>query len=152
MALSTNDKRAVFGEINITPLTDIFLVLLIIMMVVAPMMDNSRKDIKVPELKNGVALEQNRLTVEVTKEGEFFVKEKPVAEGQLTDSLKGYIEEVKEKNVVIRADKATKSGTIMKIFEAARDAGYEKVTVSGESLDQKRASELEQMPAAEEAQ
>lgn len=51
-------KKHVFGEINITPLTDIFLVLLIIVIVVAPYMTNARRDIKMPRITTGDSVEQ----------------------------------------------------------------------------------------------
>ena len=49
MAMSTNKKGKMFTEINITPLTDIFLVLLIIMMVIAPLLDQQGLNLTVPE-------------------------------------------------------------------------------------------------------
>ena len=55
-------KDALVTEINITPLTDIFLVLLIIMMVVAPTFQSNNKDITMPEINSGVAIEQKNAT------------------------------------------------------------------------------------------
>lgn len=154
--------KQVFNEINITPLTDIFLVLLIIMMVVAPMMQQARKDIKPPSLQSGGPVEQNKLTVEVASGGEIYVQGQPTTPEQLTETLKaqeaqlvantgGDKKEIGEKsdapvekNLIIRADKATKSGQVLKIFEAARDAGFTKVTVAGEPLAEARQDELKQ--------
>lgn len=160
--MKTGSKQ-VFNEINITPLTDIFLVLLIIMMVVAPMMQQARKDIKPPTLQSGTPVEQNKLTVEIASDGQIYVQGKQASAEQLTETLK--TEEAKlansagssqtesaaaspdqpaEKNIIIRADKATKSGQVLKIFEAARDAGFTKVTVAGEPLPEARQDELRQ--------
>ena len=58
-------KKALFTEINITPLTDIFLVLLIIMMVVAPTFQSVDNSISVPEVNSGTAIEQGKVTVSV---------------------------------------------------------------------------------------
>ncbi|WP_373532913.1 ExbD/TolR family protein [Vampirovibrio sp.] len=158
--------RQVFNDINITPLTDIFLVLLIIMMVVAPMMQQARKDIKPPSLASGGPVEQNKLTVEVASGGEIYVQGQPTTPEQLTETLKtqeaqlvantggdqksgeGEADQPAEKNLIIRADKATKSGQVLKIFEAARDAGFTKVTVAGEPLAAARQDELKQPDAA----
>ena len=139
---NSKSKGQVFGEINITPLTDIFLVLLIIMMVVAPMTESTRQDIKPPELENGTEVDPGKLTVEVTSEGLFFVKGEEVAEGDLTEVFQSRSEELEEKNVVIRADKTTKSGVIMKVLAAAQNASYEKVTVAGAPLTGERQAEL----------
>ena len=69
MAMQTNKgKEALFTEINITPLTDIFLVLLIIMMVVAPTFQSMDNDISIPEINSGISIEQKNCTVSVTKE------------------------------------------------------------------------------------
>ena len=57
MAFSSNNKGKLFTEINITPLTDIFLVLLIIMMVVAPTFQSMDNAITIPEINSGVAIE-----------------------------------------------------------------------------------------------
>ena len=157
-------SKQVFNEINITPLTDIFLVLLIIMMVVAPMMQQVRKDITPPSLKSGGPVEQNKLTVEIASGGEIYVQGQPTKADQLADTLKAQEAELiaktggaqepvanadgskepAEKNLIIRADKTTKSGDVLKIFEAARDAGFTKVTVAGEPLAESRQSELKQ--------
>ena len=50
-------KNAMFTEINITPLTDIFLVLLIIMMVVAPTFQSMDNDINIPEINSGISID-----------------------------------------------------------------------------------------------
>lgn len=143
MGLHAHGNRpAIFGDINITPLTDIFLVLLIIMMVVAPMIDESNASITLPKIASGTHTDQNRMTVEVTSDGQFFVKGKTTEASQLTQILKDALPGLEEKNVAIRADKATKSGVVLKVLEAARDAGYEKVTVSGEALTDTRQNEL----------
>ena len=69
-------KNAMFTEINITPLTDIFLVLLIIMMVVAPTFQSVDNSITVPEINSGVSIEQKNATVSVTQSGAMFLNDK----------------------------------------------------------------------------
>ena len=66
-------KKALFTEINITPLTDIFLVLLIIMMVVAPTFQSIDNSITIPEINSGVSIEQGRIVVSVTKDGTIYI-------------------------------------------------------------------------------
>ena len=68
MAFSTNKKQKLFTEINITPLTDIFLVLLIIMMVVAPSFQSMDNAVDVPEVNNGVNIEDAKVTISVTQD------------------------------------------------------------------------------------
>ncbi len=162
MQTAGRKQKQVFNEINITPLTDIFLVLLIIMMVVAPMVSQMRKDIAPPEISQGQPVEQNRLTVEITKDGSYYVQGQQTPADQLSTVLREQAAlaaqpegapadaqtspapaEPSEKNVIVRADKATKSSAILKVFEAARDAEFTKVTVAGEALSEQRQSQLQ---------
>ena len=88
MAMKTNKgKEALFTEINITPLTDIFLVLLIIMMVVAPTFQSNDTSITVPEINSGISIEQRNATVAVTKEGKLYLNGNPTSEEKLTEEL-----------------------------------------------------------------
>jgi biopolymer transport protein ExbD len=137
-------KRAVFCDINITPLTDIFLVLLIIMMVVTPLMQSMRGDIKPPAIASGAAVKQNKLTVEITKDGQYFVNGEATAVAQLSSVLQRHGATLEEKNVLVRADKTTRSGAVMNVLEAARDAQFTKVTVAGEPLSSSRQDHLTQ--------
>ena len=73
-----DDKKKTFNEINITPLTDIFLVLLIIMMVIAPSFQSVDNNIKMPEINSGLSIENEKATVSITKDGSFYVNETKV--------------------------------------------------------------------------
>ena len=64
-------RKKTFNEINITPLTDIFLVLLIIMMVIAPSFQSMDNNIEMPKINSGIAIEQKNAMVSITKNGEF---------------------------------------------------------------------------------
>lgn len=131
----TRGQRHVFGEINITPLTDIFLVLLIIIMVVAPFWVSSRRDIKMPRITTGNSVEQKWLTLEITSDGSFYIEAKLVPPDALTDTLKSRVNALPEKFLVVRGDRASKSKAVMEVFQAAREAGFERVMVAGESAE-----------------
>ncbi|MBM3288713.1 MAG: biopolymer transporter ExbD [Candidatus Hydrogenedentes bacterium] len=126
-------RRHVFGEINITPLTDIFLVLLIIIIVVAPYMANARRDIKMPHITTGDGVEQKWLTVEITTDGSFYIDSNFVKPDTLADTLKARLASLPEKFLVVRGDRAAKSKAVMDVFQAAKDAGFERVMLAGES-------------------
>lgn len=88
MAFKTSKgKEALFTEINITPLTDIFLVLLIIMMVIAPTFQSNDSSIKMPEINSGLSVEQKNATISVTKDGKFFVNGSQIQESDLYNQL-----------------------------------------------------------------
>lgn len=144
MSIQSSEKGQIFNEINITPLTDIFLVLLIIMMVMAPMFQSVDKNIKQPEINSGVAVENDDVTVSVTKEGEFFVNGQKINSDQLESTLQPLVNKVEKKIVVVKADTNTKNKEIMKIMNAATVVGFEKLTVAGEPLSKKEQNKLKE--------
>ena len=141
---SKDSERKTFNEINITPLTDIFLVLLIIMMVIAPSFQSVDNSIDMPNINSGIAIEQKNATVSITKDGSYFVNDKKVFQDELEQNLGDLIGKLEQKEVVVRADKTTKSSEIMKVMKAAQDAGFEKLVVAGEPLSAKSQKELEE--------
>lgn len=137
-------KGKLFTEINITPLTDIFLVLLIIMMVVAPTFQSVDNAISVPEINSGVAIEQNKVEVAITKEGLMYINGKQISSEQLVDELIALKDTIEKPEVVVKADSKVKSSEIMKVMNAAQDAEYKKLIVAGEPLSKKEQNELKE--------
>lgn len=145
MAMKTNKgKEALFTEINITPLTDIFLVLLIIMMVVAPTFQSNDTSITVPEINSGISIEQRNATVAVTKEGKLYLNGNPTTEEKLTEELVALKPSLEKPELVVKADERVKSAKIMEIMNAAQSAEYKKLIVAGEPLSKKEQKELKQ--------
>lgn len=143
-------KKQVFGEINITPLTDIFLVLLIIMMVVAPMVQQTRGDIHPPEIQSGSPVPKATTTVDITADGKFFVDSVESGEVDLPRMLRDTVVAGGPKHVTIRADKATKGHAVMAVFNAAQDAQFEKIMVVGAVPATKPAALETPVPETEE--
>ncbi len=135
-------RKKTFNEINITPLTDIFLVLLIIMMVIAPSFQSVNSEIKVPEINSGLSIEAKNATISITKEGTFYLNEKKISCDDLESELTQLAPNLEKKEVVVRADKETKSSEILKVMHSAQDAGFEKLVVAGEPLTKKQQNEL----------
>ena len=146
MNFNTQDdgRKKTFNEINITPLTDIFLVLLIIMMVIAPSFQSMDNNIKMPEINSGLSIENEKATVSITKDGAFYVNETKVAADDIENNLYNMISSLEKKEVVVRADKETKSSEIMKVMKAAQNAGFEKLVVAGEPLSKKQQLDLKE--------
>ena len=138
-------KKALFTEINITPLTDIFLVLLIIMMVVAPTFQSVDNSITIPEVNSGTAIEQGKVTVSVTRDGTIYVDSKRSSVDRLVADLTALKTDDAKAEVVVKADEKVKSSVIMDIMDAAQDAHYNKLIVAGEPLNKKDQRKLEQM-------
>ncbi len=143
MSIKTG-KNALFTEINITPLTDIFLVLLIIMMVVAPTFQSVDNSITIPEVNSGTSIEQGKVVVSVTKDGVIYVHSKKSTTDALVDDLKAAKGANENPEVVVKADEKVKSSVIMEIMDAAQDAQYKKLIVAGEPLNKKDQKRLEE--------
>lgn len=143
MSFSSKKKQKLFTEINITPLTDIFLVLLIIMMVVAPSFQSMDNAVDVPEVNNGINIENSKVTVSITKDGAMYVNGENVKPSLLTDKLLAAKTDDEKSEVVVKADKTIKSSTIMNVMNAAQNAEYKKLIVAGEPLNKKEQKELE---------
>lgn len=142
MAFSSK-KGKLFTEINITPLTDIFLVLLIIMMVVAPTFQSMDNSISIPEINSGVAIEQKNAEIAITKDGLMYINGREINSETLSDELIALKPSLEKAEVVVKADESVKSSEIMKVMNAAQDAEYKKLIVAGEPLSKKEQNDLE---------
>ncbi len=136
-------RKQTFNEINITPLTDIFLVLLIIMMVIAPSFQSVDNNIEIPQITSGVGVEELNATISVTKNGEFFLNGEKISKDSIQEKLVLLAEDNSAKEVIVKADKKTKSSDILDIMHMAQDAGYKKLVVAGEPLSQEEQEKLE---------
>ncbi len=143
MAFS-NKKGKLFTEINITPLTDIFLVLLIIMMVIAPSFQSMDNAIEIPEINSGISIEQKNATVSITKEGLMYINGKQINPETLVAELERLKPTLESPDLVVKADAAVKSSEIMKVMNAAQDAEYKKLIVAGEPLSKKEQKSLKE--------
>ena len=139
---NSKGKEALFTEINITPLTDIFLVLLIIMMVVAPTFQSNDTSITMPEINSGVTIEQHNATVSVTKDGSMYLNGNLITEDKLSGELLALKDSLEVPELVVKADEEVRSSKIMDIMNAAQDAEYKKLIVAGEPLSKKEQKEL----------
>ena len=140
---SKKGKDALFTEINITPLTDIFLVLLIIMMVIAPTFQSMDNQIEIPEINSGITVEQKDATVSVTQDGTMYINGKKISKDELVPELLAIRDSLEKKEIVVKADKAAKSYEIMDIMNAAKEAEYTKLVLAGEPLCKKEQKELQ---------
>ena len=139
-----SDKNAIFSEINITPLTDIFLVLLIIMMVIAPTFQSVDNTIEIPEINSGVSIEQKDATVAITSDGTYYLNNTKISPDDLYEGLENLKPNLDKKEVVVKADASVKSSLIMEVMRAAEDAKYEKLTIAGEPLSKKDSRLIEE--------
>lgn len=137
-------RDAQISEINITPLTDIFLVLLIIMMIVTPVIDFKGLNLDVLTVGPGSAsdAETKTLTLEVTAENEYLVAGEDARLGGLVDAIRAKLGEYPD-GLVIKASPDASHEAMTRAMGAAYQAGVTKVAVIG-SADSKQEGEGEQ--------
>jgi len=131
--ISDSDEDSIVAEINITPLTDIFLVLLIIFMISSSAMLEGGLNVKLPSAKASTLAQNasgNPLYVTINKEGQILVDKETTDENNLSNTLKAALEKSAEKTVIIRGDESIFLGKAVKIMDAARAAGAEKIAIA----------------------
>ena len=134
MAIKTTNskKRAVFSEINITPLTDIFLVLLIIMMVIAPLFDQQGLSLIVPdnvEQKEQQEPDKKMITVMIDDEDKFYINDEEVAPEKLEATIKE-LAQTNTDGVVIQTSDETTNGAMVKVMDSARNVRVTAISVA----------------------
>lgn len=136
MKFDDADNDSVVAEINITPLTDIFLVLLIIFMVTSSAMMENGLQVKLPTAKSTAVTgsQSGKPTyVTIAKDGNISVNDKVANEDQLMLALKEAMDKSSDKTVIIRGDESIFLGKAVKIMDAARGAGAEKIALATQS-------------------
>lgn len=139
-----SSKNKLFTEINITPLTDIFLVLLIIMMVIAPTFQSADNTIVAPEINSGISIEQKNATVSINKEGVMYLNGKQIKQDDLVSELTTLKPTLEKPELVVKADESVKSSEILQVMDAAQEAEFKKLIVAGEPLSKKEQKHLEE--------
>jgi biopolymer transport protein ExbD/biopolymer transport protein TolR len=124
-------QRDSFNQINITPLTDIFLVLLIIMMVVAPMLDQQGLNLAVPSSKEVEKIDKNNkiIYINVSDDDSYTYEGKKVSGDNLIYTLKDATKEKKD-GLLIQASSNSTHGAVVKIMDAARNVGILNVSIA----------------------
>ncbi|HEX9621664.1 MAG TPA: biopolymer transporter ExbD [Polyangiaceae bacterium] len=135
-------RRGGFREINVTPLVDVMLVLLIVFMVTAPLLTTGLR-IDLPEVKAAeTPVKDARLLVTVTRDERILFGEDDVT-GRIDDALKESVRVQRERELYIRADKDARYGVVALVVAAARNSGVE-------SLNLLVQPELEEVPEGEQ--
>lgn len=123
--------RDSFNEINITPLTDIFLVLLIIMMVIAPLLDQQGLNLAVPEVVNQeqITKDPKIMNFSVTDNNKYIYDGTEVAATDLEKIVSEHAKDYPD-GLLIQADENAEHGAVVKLMDSARNAGVTSISLS----------------------
>ncbi len=121
-------KGGVKSDINVTPMVDVMLVLLIIMMLVAPMLQQG-VDVRLPQAANTVDKPEtdSQTVLSITADRRFYVNAIQVAESEMLNRIQGALEETRERIVLIKGDEDAPYGSIMTVMDELRRVGIEDV-------------------------
>jgi biopolymer transport protein ExbD len=132
-------KGGVKSDINVTPLVDVMLVLLIIMMLIAPMLQQG-VSVKLPTATNTVDKPevQGQTVIAIGRDKQLYLNAHPVAEHELARRVTEILENMKEKIVLIKADEEVEYSAVMAAMDQLRQAGVEDI---GLITERKKGSE-----------
>ena len=124
-------ERKTFNEINITPLTDIFLVLLIIMMVIAPLLDQQGLNLAVPnmiEVQDEIK-DSKLIRMMVTDEDKYMLGDEEIQVTDLAGTIKEQAKENPDGLLIMTQGEAT-HGAVVKLMDEARNSGVTNISIT----------------------
>jgi len=136
MAFTTSNGRTQTGlaDINITPLVDVVLVLLIIFMVTAPVLQ-SGIDVSVPKTRTVKQITEERMVITINKEQRVFLGNDAININEIGAKLRQRIRDPRNQSVFVRADENVPFGAFATVMDAVRQAGFSNVSIVTQPLE-----------------
>ncbi|MDQ2969600.1 MAG: ExbD/TolR family protein [Acidobacteriota bacterium] len=130
----TGDPYDHLADINVTPLVDVMLVVLIIFMVTAPMLHQGVA-VALPKTAttNIPSTVEDPIILSITREGLYYINETPVARGLLKDRLGAFLRMRKDRTVFLKADRALSYGTVVETLDVLNRMGIENLALITET-------------------
>jgi len=122
--VKANRGRKVLSEINVTPMVDVMLVLLIIFMVTAPLMQQGM-DVDLPQATGKSLPPEERMTITIKKDGSIHLNNSKMGLKKLAVKLKALSKQ--KPTIFLKADRDVPYGTVVKVMAAVRQAGIEQL-------------------------
>jgi len=127
VSVSDLPEDSIIAEINMTPLVDVSLVLVIIFMVIAPFFSNLLKQLVLPAAASVSLNDQNSMKISIFTDGTLAVNANVVDESEMGGAILNEIGRTRSPWVIVRADSKVRHGRVMEIVRLAKRSGVERV-------------------------
>jgi biopolymer transport protein ExbD/biopolymer transport protein TolR len=138
MAAGNENTGGTIADINVTPMVDIMLVLLIIFMVVTPLLQKG-VSVDLAKTKNPREMREadrdDATLVAITKDGKIFLKDHQVAKERLAEEVKDLLAAKIDKTVYVRSDRRARSGDVKEVVDIVRTAGVDALGLLTEKVE-----------------
>jgi len=137
MGMAVGGEGGYVADINVTPMVDVMLVLLIIFMVIAPMLQSgvsvALPKSKYPEPDPNI-IKDTSAVVAIPQDNEFFIGRDKVAQADIPTRIRNILKDKRadEQVVYIKSGKEVKYGTVVSVIDAIRDAGFDRIGLVAE--------------------
>lgn len=125
-------RRAPIAEINVTPMVDVMLVLLVIMIVSAQYIVSQSIKVELPKAASASESVSSVAAVTLSKDGKVYYNEEPLNEGELVNHFKSAIAGNKDLNLIVSADKEVQHGRVVHVIDLAKLEGITKFAINVE--------------------
>lgn len=132
--LDGSSDEEIVAEINITPLTDIFLVLLIIFMITSSALIESGAKVNLPKVSKTETTSRS-VVITLTTNHEIYINQVRVSENRFKEELKKALSQGTEKSVILEGDKDALLGETVRILSMAKEAGAEHISIAAQSKE-----------------
>jgi biopolymer transport protein TolR len=138
VAFETRSQNSTISQINVVPLVDVMLVLLVIFMVTAPILQQG-VSVELPQAKAGaLSGEEEQFVVSIDKKGTIFLNDNTIALAELGPKLEAVMRLKPEKQVFLRADRGVAYGEVVQVMAAVKGAGVQSLGMITELPTEKK--------------
>ncbi|MBB6143444.1 biopolymer transport protein ExbD/biopolymer transport protein TolR [Silvibacterium bohemicum] len=131
--------QTALAEINITPLVDVVLVLLVIFMLTAPVLQ-SGIEVAVPKTKTVKEITEQRMVVTINRDSEVFLQDKPINLNDLTSQLASSGKDPAHQTIYVEADEKVPFGAFASVMDAVKQAGITNISIVTQPIQKGRAA------------
>lgn len=133
--VGVGNEKKFMSDINVTPLVDVMLVLLIIFMVTAPMMMQG-VEVNLPQTTaKSIKTREDPLILTINKKREIFLEDRQIGLNELESKMKSIFKYRRSKELLLRADKEVPYGFVIKVIAGVKEAGIDKLGMVTEPIE-----------------